>query len=101
MTTPISPSRPDYCGSDGSGFVPDGGFGVDWSDACREHDECYAMPDASKDLCDYNLQENMSLACETQNGGILCEITAGLYHQGVHLFGGPAYERAQGKVKDK
>ena len=39
---------PDSCGSNRTGGVPDGGFGVDWSDACRAHDECYAEPGASK-----------------------------------------------------
>ncbi len=96
MTTPVSPTRPDYCGSYGvESLVPDGGFGVDWSDACREHDECYATPDASKDLCDYNLQENMSLACEAQDGGLLCHITAGIYYQAVHRLGDEAFESAQ------
>ena len=103
MSNPISPTsaRPDYCGSDGTGFVPDGALDVDWSDACRTHDECYATPGASKDLCDYNLGEDMSLACAAQDGGLMCHVIAGIYYEGVHLFGGPAYERAQEKAGGK
>jgi hypothetical protein len=94
--TSTSNPHPDYCGSYGvDGLVPDGGFGVDWSDACRAHDECYATPDASKDLCDYNLQEDMSLACAAQDGGLLCHITAGIYYQAVHRLGDEAFESAQ------
>jgi hypothetical protein len=97
MTTPIasSSSRPDYCGSTGSEFVPEGAFGVDWSDACQTHDQCYATPGAEKDLCDYGLQEDMSLACAAQNGGLLCYIAAGVYYTGVQVMGSEAFERAQ------
>jgi hypothetical protein len=77
-----------YCCSDDTGFVREGAFGVDWADACRAHDECYAAPDA--DLCDYNLQENMSLACEAQDGGLLSP------HHGRHLLQGRASPRQRG-----
>ena len=73
----------------------DGGFGIDWSDACRCHDECYAAPGANKDLCDYNLQADMSLACSAQDGGLACHIAAGIYYIGVQVFGDAAFERAQ------
>jgi hypothetical protein len=79
---------PDWCGSDGTGAVPEGAFGVDWSDACRTHDECYAEPGASKALCDQNLADDMSLSCSAQDGGLLCHITVGIYRAGVELFRG-------------
>jgi hypothetical protein len=96
---PIGPNssstpNPDHCGSCGvDGFVPDGGFGVDWSDACRSHDEGYATPGADKDLCDYSLQ-HMSLACAAQDG-VLCHITAGIYYQALNRLGDEAFEHAQ------
>jgi hypothetical protein len=96
------PPKKDWCGSDGTGWVPDGALGVDWSDACRTHDECYATPGANKYLCDYALQEDMSLACAAQDGGILCEIFAGAYFHGVRVpQGQDAFDRAQEAAKAK
>lgn len=92
-------TNPDWCGSDGTEFVPSRGFGVDWSGACREHDECYGTPGSSKDLCDYNLQQDMSLACAAQGGGLLCHITAGIYYLAVQLAGHSAFERAQAEAE--
>ncbi len=95
------PPKKDWCGSVGTEFVPDGALGVDWSDACKTHDECYATPDANKFLCDFTLQEDMSLACAAQDGGILCQVFAEAYFHGVQTFGGPAYDRAQEAAKAK
>lgn len=92
-------ARRDWCGSDGTGWVPDGGFGVDWSGACRTHDECYARPGADRGLCDYNLSDDMSLACASQDGGLLCFVAAGVYRTAVELFGDGAFERAQTGAK--
>jgi hypothetical protein len=92
----LPPLKKDWCGSDGSEWVPDGALGVDWSDACRTHDECYATPGANKFLCDYTLQQDMSLACAAQDGGIPCQILAGIYFHGVRTpQGEEAFERAQ------
>ncbi len=90
------PPKKDWCGSNGTEWVPDGAGGVDWSDACKSHDECYATPGANKNLCDFSLQEDMSLACAAQDGGILCEIFAGAYFHGVRTpLGEAAFKRAQ------
>lgn len=92
----VPPPKKDWCGSEGTGWVPDGALGVDWSDACKTHDECYGTPGANKTVCDYGLQEDMSLACAAQDGGILCQVIAGLYFHGVRTpQGQEAFERAQ------
>jgi hypothetical protein len=92
---PVLPPKKDWCGSNGSEAVPEGALGVDWSDACKTHDECYATPGASKLTCDYNLQQDMSLACAAQGAGVLCQVIAEVYRHGVHLFGGTAFANAQ------
>jgi RHS repeat-associated protein len=85
----------DWCGSVGSEWVPEGAFGVDWSDACKTHDECYAECGSSKYLCDWNLSEDMSLSCAAQDGGLMCHSVSGVYFTGVDWFGGKAYFDAQ------
>ena len=85
----------DWCGSTGSEWVPDRGFGVDWSDACKTHDECYSRCGASKLLCDHALGDDIALACAAQGGGIPCFVLANAYNTGVDWFGDEAFQRAQ------
>jgi hypothetical protein len=102
-STPAAlPPKNDWCGSDGTGWVPDGMLGVDWSDACKTHDDCYAAAGANKFLCDYTLQQDISLACAAQDGGILCDVVAGIYFHGVRApQGEDAFERAQAAAGPK
>jgi len=98
----LPPPKKDWCGSDGTGWVPDGALGVTWSDPCKTHDECYGTPGANKFLCDYTLQQDMSLACAAQDGGILCQIIADIYFHGVRTpQGEEAFERAQAAAAAK
>ena len=99
---PLRPTDPrlqaEPC--DGSAWVPEGLGKVDWSDACKTHDECYGTPGANKFLCDYGLQQDMSLACAAQDGGPLCYLAAGTYFHGVRTAqGDEAFERAQAAAK--
>ena len=91
------PWKQDWCGSGWSGpIVPEGGFGVDWSDACRIHDECYGTCSANKLLCDYVLQQNMSMSCAAQDGGMGCHVAACVYFRGVQSWlGDDAYDGEQ------
>jgi|SRR6478609_9075961 len=101
-TAALPPTKQDWCGSKGTEWVPDGALGVDWSDACKTHDECYATPGANKFLCDYGLQQDISLACATQGGGILCHVFAEIYFHGVRTpQGEEAFERAQASASVK
>jgi hypothetical protein len=43
----VAASPKDYCGSEGSGWVPDG----NWGEACAWHDACYAAQ-SGKEYCD-------------------------------------------------
>ena len=92
-------TQKDWCGSKGSEWVPEGALGVDWSGACRAHDECYGAPGANKLLCDYALQEDMSVLCAEQGGGIACHVIAGIYFTAVHYRGQEAFDNAQNGTK--
>jgi len=92
--------KKDWCGSQGSEWVPEGLGKVDWSDACKTHDECYGTPGANKYLCDFGLQQDISLDCAAQGGGIICQLMAGIYFHGVRTpQGEEAFERAQTAAK--
>jgi hypothetical protein len=76
--------------------VPDNLGNVDISDACKSHDECYDTCGANKFLCDYGLQQDISMDCATQGGGMGCQIGAGVYFDGVQSrFGDDAFNSAQ------
>jgi hypothetical protein len=95
-----SAAKKDWCGSLGSEWVPEGAFGVNWSEACKTHDECYGTPGAKKFLCDYGLQQDIALACAAQDGGPLCYLAAGVYFDGVRTArGDEAFDRAQAAAK--
>jgi hypothetical protein len=93
-------AKKDWCGSQGSEWVPEGLGKVDWSDACKTHDECYGTPGANKYLCDFGLQQDISLDCAAQGGGIMCQLMAGIYFHGVRTpQGEEAFVRAQAAAK--
>lgn len=91
----------DWCGSKGTEWVPEGLRGTNWADACKTHDECYGTPGANKYLCDFGLQQDISLDCAAQGGGPACQLVAGAYYQAVQWFGGTAYENAQAEAAAK
>ena len=70
------------CGSGWSEhIVPDRGlFGMDYTEACKKHDKCYATCGKSKWECDADL------AMDTHNV---------MYEIGVWIFGNGAYKDAQ------
>ncbi|MIX27789.1 hypothetical protein CRQ34_13840 [Salmonella enterica subsp. enterica serovar Livingstone] len=84
-------------------FVPDGLWGVNFMDVCRNHDKCYATKGSDKTTCDVNLGNDIALAC-----GVLksedpryndiytqCLITSAAYRVAVGTFGKGAYNDAQ------
>jgi len=85
----IAPS-PDWCGSGwNEPLVPDGAFGVDWSDACRQHDACYGACGADKGACDERLNRDISQKCSW------CGPVGSTYETAVDWFGNGAYNSAQ------
>ena len=53
------PPKLGWCGSDGSGWVPDG----NWGEACKKHDACYGSPGANKEQCDLSLMIDITKEC--------------------------------------
>ncbi len=98
---PWTPSEPwpmqdrDWCGSDGSGWVPEtDAFGSsNFQDACSTHDECYADCGSDQSDCDWNLGHDMQDQCLAQ--GDPCNVAGLTYSAAVSMFGGTAYNNAQ------
>ena len=97
------------CGSGwNENLVPDsfrGGL-VDFSGACRKHDNCYSKCGANRGDCDRNLERDMKAECmRTYMAGNLhfglaqCYGRAETYGRAVSNFGQGAFERAQRECK--
>ncbi|MFC1736334.1 phospholipase A2, partial [Candidatus Hydrogenedentota bacterium] len=89
----------DYCGSDGSEWVPDkpGGFDFRW--ACKKHDDCYGDCEGqpSKWSCDWQFLKDMLDYCSTEPIWRRddCQAWAIIYFSGVRDFAGSDFERAR------
>jgi RHS repeat-associated protein len=82
---------PSSCGSGwAEPFVPDGMFGVDWSEACDHHDACYDTCESNKNACDRALDREI-----TNVGCTWCGVVGGIYGEAVSNFAGSEYESAQ------
>ncbi len=76
----------DWCGSNGSEWVPDGS----WGEACRKHDICYGTQGASKEGCDKQLDRNIQLECIKKHGpdvALACSFAGPIYGYGLILLG--------------
>jgi RHS repeat-associated protein len=92
---PKPPSRKDFCGSEGTEWVPD----ANWADACRTHDQCYATPGASKALCDANLGLGVLAYCiEATWVPPVCAGAGATYWFGVTTGGWGPYLRSQRRI---
>ncbi|MGH8471533.1 MAG: RHS repeat-associated core domain-containing protein, partial [Gammaproteobacteria bacterium] len=82
---PPKPKKPDYCGSNGSGGVPDG----NWGEACRKHDICYLTPGKSKEACDAKLARDIFLLCSDRQLALFagCAVIGITYAEMLILFG--------------
>jgi RHS repeat-associated protein len=95
------PSAIDYCGSSGSGFVPDTAGSANISQACKKHDECYSAQ-TDRRACDIQLGIDLFTQCTIRSGygggttGIgACALQGLLYYGAVELFGGEAYRNSR------
>lgn len=80
------PNRPDWCGSNGSEWVPDGS----WGEACRKHDICYGAKGSSKESCDMQLNQDIQLECVKQHKpamAFVCSFAGPVYGWGLILLG--------------
>ena len=82
--------------------VPDNFGRADFTEACDDHDDCYA-PDSTTDRaeCDVQLLLDLRAACSDayrkQPGLLLtCYTVASIYYVGVRLFGGHFYDSTTG-----
>ena len=94
VVPPVPPRRQDYCGSQGTSWVPDQLVGTDVSGACAAHDRCYASS-ASQATCDAELVSDMIAACDAQSRRMGCYVGAVTYYLALRAWGGSAYESAQ------
>jgi RHS repeat-associated protein len=85
----------DWCGSAGSGWVPESDplGGSNYQPACKTHDECYAECGSDKFDCDWNLGQDMQKQCIEQ--GDPCNVAGLTYSAAVYSFGDSAYDNAQ------
>jgi hypothetical protein len=63
--------------------------------ACRQHDHCYAHPNAPRADCDRNLLDNIQVLCasgETWLDQAYCGLMARSYYLSVRWFGWMAYD---------
>ena len=74
--------------------VPDTIPGIfDFSDACANHDACYAAGEQTRAACDEAFRQDLNAACVAQHPSALdparyaCLFLAQLYHAGVVFFG--------------
>ncbi|MCG6537636.1 MAG: phospholipase, partial [Syntrophales bacterium LBB04] len=79
----------DWCGSNGSEWVPDYPFGIDATEACKKHDQCYNAGVTSTDklICDGLLGLDLYDDCIGQDRNILlCGIVSDTYQAAVAIL---------------
>lgn len=96
----------DWCGSNGSEWVPDYPFGIDATHACMLHDYCYStgftyfesMP-ADRATCDRILGSTIYSDCMKQGGYTMfeCGLVSDIYWLAVTRKGRKAFEDAREK----
>ncbi len=91
---PPAPRKPDYCGSAGTGFVPDSVGGTGISGPCASHDACYAST-SDQQSCDEQLMYDIWDECNRQSDTVGCAVAGVFYYQALRLFGRRAYDDAQ------
>ena len=72
------PKEQDWCGSEGSAWVPDSPFGIPLAPACEAHDEDYGSGVPKSDA-DREFRQRIMQICEDDNRGVLCNAVAWIY----------------------
>jgi hypothetical protein len=94
------------CGPEGdvlNKIIPNGWGGADFKPSCDAHDICYGTCNTVKEVCDVQLADGASDACEAEFGGNLlyvtllaqCKTVANAYGGAVYTGGAGAFEDAQ------
>ena len=76
-------------------------YEFDFLEACNKHDECYGGCGNSKSECDKQFLQDMLDSCsrnQSPNTVGACKHMARMYYDGVYIFGGDGYEKAQDKA---
>jgi RHS repeat-associated protein len=94
------PPPVDWCGSQGFN-VPDG----NWGDACRNHDDCYGRPGASKERCDAQLALEITAECSENTYFVampICVVPGLFYGAGLMALGipNPVFQPARDAYND-
>jgi RHS repeat-associated protein len=95
LVLPPPPPPIDYCGSKGTGWVPDRPFGRDISRACKIHDACYGKNSrTNRYQCDLGILVDSFNQCRGQGGSDRqCAAIGTIYFLGVRAGGWLSYER--------
>jgi hypothetical protein len=86
--------RPCGPGFLGNILIPQGIAGVDFRDACYEHDACYST-DCPRKACDTQFRDHMLCDCECSTHPTLCRMRAWQWYWLTRLGGGPGYVQSQ------
>ena len=84
----------DFCGSNGSGAVPDHVGGTDITGPCAVHDDCYGSS-TPRQQCDQQILNMIWQECRQQSNSTACYVAGLVYYYGLRIFGGPAYRRGK------
>lgn len=92
-------SAANGCGAEGgvsAALVPNSISGVfNFTNACNNHDNCYASYGNGQQFCDTNFRNDMYAECSGRTLRSVCESMADLYAWAVETFGADAYQSAQ------
>lgn len=106
LTGNLALAEDGYHGNCGSGWsnpwVRDTWGNADFTDACRNHDECYSTCGVSRLECDIVFKADMKRACKASYANSWhtahrqgCVNTADTYFHAVREFGSDPYQEAQ------
>jgi hypothetical protein len=87
--------RPCGPGFLGNILIPQGIAGVDFRNACREHDACYGSGCPRKE-CDVQFRDHMLCDCECSTHPTLCRMRAWQWYLLTRIGGGPGYGPTNG-----
>lgn len=79
-------------------LIPDSPFGFNFSDCCKEHDDCYDKQKCDREICDTEFYKCMKKVVEADKSwykfDFLGYFAADIFYAAVNKYGAKAYENA-------